>query len=223
MSTSNNPKIIGFVGCYSHDLILLLAKALFCVGKKVLVEDRNVNHTLSASVPVPLGLSSAKEIISYDGISFTETEVSDNQRKAYHFVLIDFGMAVHWEISKCNNIYLISDRLPHHLRKLKELNIPQHLVGGILIRDAVETGNDNDPDLCELMAKYSNLSTVFLKPDVRDIRNRVVCETLCDYRIKNASEQMQELVGRFTLKICGEIDEKELWKRIRRQERRSWF
>ena len=90
-------KKVGFVGCYSHDIILMLAKGMRSLGKRVLITDRNVRQTLSASVPVPEGLSARKETVEYDGVFFSEQRNEEQEADAYDVELTDYGFLVSGE------------------------------------------------------------------------------------------------------------------------------
>ena len=79
---------IGFVGCYSHDVILMLAIVLCYMKKKVLIRDRNRQQTLQASIPIPDGLCAAKTIVEYNGFFFTGQESDVEEKEKFDIEII---------------------------------------------------------------------------------------------------------------------------------------
>lgn len=214
-------KIIGFVGCYSHDVILMLAKVLSSAEKEVLLCDRNLRHTLSASVPVPGGISVGEEIAAYDGLYFTQQKINAKMLQEYDILLTDFGMQEFCgETECCTEIFLITDALLHHIRQLNGLELQRELVQEVLIRDMPGGLYAKEKELQELLNRFPNRKELFLAPDKRDIENRCVCETLHEYHVKNASPELQEFIYRTAGRLCPEISKREFRRRIRRQEGR---
>lgn len=214
-------KVIGFVGCYSHDVILMLAKVLSSAEKEVLLCDRNLRHTLGASVPVPGGISVGEEIAAYDGLYFTQQKINEEMQQEYDILLADFGMQEFCgETECCTEIFLITDALLHHIRQLNGLELQRELVQEVLIRDMPGGLYAKEKELQELLNRFPNREELFLAPDKRDIENRCVCETLHEYHVKNASPELQEFIYRTAGRLCPEISKREFRRRIRRQEGR---
>lgn len=217
-------KVIGFVGCYSHDVILMLAKVLGSAEKKVLLCDRNTQHTLGASVPVPCGISAREAVIVYDGIYFTEQNIKEELLCDYDTVLEDFGMGgVCGNMEHCTEVFVVTDALLHHIRQLSRLKLQKELVRHILIRDMAGGMRLKEKELQEFLKEFPNRREFFVPPDKRDIENRCVCETLHEYYVKNASPELQECIYAAAADICPEIPEKEFRRRIRRQEGRRYL
>ncbi len=214
-------KVIGFVGCYSHDVILMLAKVLSSAEKEVLLCDRNLRHTLGASVPVPGGISVKEEIAAYDGLYFTQQKINEEMLREYDILLADFGMQEPFrEAECCTEIFLVTDALLHHIRQLSGLELQTELVREVLIRDIPGGMYAKEKELREFLNKFPNRKERFLVPDKRDIENRCVCETLHEYHVKNASPELQEFIYQTAGRLCPEVAEKELRRRVRRQEGR---
>lgn len=214
-------KVIGFVGCYSHDVILILAKVLSSAEKEVLLCDRNLRHTLGASVPVPGGISVKEEIAAYDGLYFTQQKINEEMLREYDILLADFGMQEPFrEAECCTEIFLVTDALLHHIRQLSGLELQTELVREVLIRDIPGGMYAKEKELREFLNKFPNRKERFLVPDKRDMENRCVCETLHEYHVKNASPELQEFIYQTAGRLCPEVAEKELRRRVRRQEGR---
>ncbi|MBQ9767635.1 MAG: hypothetical protein IJW37_06000 [Lachnospiraceae bacterium] len=216
-------EIVGFVGCYSHDVILMLAKTATAMERRVLVLDRNRSHTLGASVPIPPGVSVKEKVVEYDGFFFSERELEAEILANYDLILMDFGVrSLHEDVSFCTQIFLVTDMLLHHIRQLQKLSLNKVAVKRILIRDAVGGVKSGTPELRELLEQFSNRKEYFLPPDRRDIRNRYVCETFHEYQVKHASPELREFIYDVVREWCAEMPEREFWKKIKRQERRGY-
>lgn len=215
---------IGFVGCYSHDVILLLAKVLSFAGKQVLLEDRNAVHTLAASVPVPEELSGKSKVAEYDGIFYTDEVTAKETEAMFDLLLVDFGF---WgwreELESCTRLVVVTDMLPHHLKRLQKLMLPKDAVRECIVRDAVSGKCSGEREVKAFLEMFPNREEFFLPPDVKDIKNRCVCETLCEYSLKRASPELRELVLYMAGTLCPEFTEKELRRRMRRGERRQYL
>lgn len=215
-------KKVGFVGCYSHDLILLLAGVLACFEKRVLLIDRNVNHTLAASFPVPEGLSVTREVVEYDRFLYTAGKAEEKTRPEADVVLWDFGMATHWEIASCDLLFLVSDVLPHHIHRLTDLHIHSDKVCNVILREVFSKEILREKEIAEFLSQYERRMPILLYPDERDLRARMVCETRNDFRVENASEQVREAVFRMFHELFPQVSQKDFWKIVKRKERR-WY
>lgn len=216
-------EIVGFVGCYSHDVILLLAKVAGAMGRRVLLLDHNQKHTLGTCIPIPTGVCIREMEAEYDGIFFSEQELDSEMFTKYDLILIDFGTHhLHADVVFCTRFILITDMLLHHIRQLEELSFNKALVERILIRDAIAGLKMGEPELQEFLQRFPNRKEYFLLPDRRDIRNRYVCETFHEYQVKHASPELREFVCDTVREWCEEIPEKEFWKKLKQQERRGY-
>lgn len=214
---------VGFVGCYSHDVILLLAKVLSCMEKRVLLTDRNKRHTLRASVPVPEGVCAEYEKVEYDGIFYSEQESRQEERERYDIEFIDFGMELsRKEALQCTEIIVVTDVLLHHIRSLAKEKFPKERVRVCVIRDVVDTSYQRSRELRDFLQTFPNRIEFFLPPDYRDTKNRYVCEVMYEYNIKRASPEMREMVLRMAGIFCPAYSEREIWQKVRTQERRRY-
>lgn len=214
-------KKIGFIGCYSHDVILMLAKGIRCLGKRVLITDRNIRRTLAASIPVPEGLSAKKETVEYDGVFFSEHREEGEERESYDVELIDYGLQVSGtEIGEEIILFLVTDMLRHHIQCLAERKLPVRQVKVCILRDASEQICRNEKYIKDFLQTFPDRVEFFLPPDVRDVTNRYVCEAIHEYRIRHASPEMQDAVYKMVNLICPDYTEKEIRRCVRNQERR---
>ncbi len=214
---------VGFVGCYSHDVILLLAKVLSCVGKKVLLVDRSKRHTLRASIPVPEGIDVEKDKIEYDGIFYGETESTMEERELYDVEIIDFGMELKKDNALgCTELIVVTDMLSHHIRALGKTEIPGERVRACIIRDTMESPGKKEKFVGEFLKEFPNRKEFFLPPDFKDMKNRYVCETMYEYSMKRASPDLQEAIIQVAGLLCPGYEEKEIRQKIRSRERRRY-
>ncbi len=216
-------KRIGFVGCYSHDVILLLTRALGSLGKRVLLRDCNRQHTLHASVPVPDGILMARQVLEYDGFLFTGQDIGSEETEDFELELIDFGTEqIAVGLKECTEIIVITDILLHHIRRLVKIGIPAEKVKACILRDFYEDVYKSEQEINAFLQCYPEIQIFFLPPDDRDVRNRYVCETLHEYNIGKASAEMQDVIVRLTGMICQEYSEKEIRRCIKNRERRRY-
>lgn len=212
---------IGFIGCYSNDVILLLAKVLSCMGQRVLLWDRNKGRTLGASVPKPEGVYPARTRIEYDGILFTEQEQCTEEE--CDFLLIDYGMeTVGKNVTECGEFIVLTDMLLHHIRRIKELDFPKSCVSVCIVRDTTERMCKGEKEVSDFLVLFPNRTEFFLPPDFKDVKNRYVCETVHEYNMKNASPEMQDIIYKVAAMICPEYSEREIRKNVRSRERRQY-
>lgn len=214
---------VGFVGCYSHDVILLLAKILSCMGKKVLLVDRSRRHTLRASIPVPEGVDVKKNKIEYDGIFYGEAESTMEEREKYDVEIIDFGMELKKEDALgCTELIIVTDMLLHHIRYLTKAEIPGERVRVCIIRDTIGSIGRKEKAVREFLQMFPNRKEFFLPPDFRDMKNRYVCETMYEYSMRRASPEMQDAILQIAVIFCPGYEEKEIRQKIRMCERRRY-
>jgi len=216
-------EVVGFIGCYSHDVILMLAKVACAMERRVLLLDHNVRHTLGTSVPIPTGVSAREKVVEYDGFFFSEQDLDDRLLEDYDLILMDFGMHnLHKDLFFCTQLVLVTDMLMHHTRQLQRLSYNRELVKRVLIRDAVTNLKEAAPELQSFLKEFPNRKECILLPDRRDIKNRYVCETMHVYQVKQASPELREFVYDTVRDWCEDISEKEFWKKLKRQERRGY-
>lgn len=213
---------IGFIGCYSHDIILMLAKTLKHMEKAVLVRDCNRRHILRVSVPLPDSISLEEEEAEYDGVYFTE-KLPGSTAAGYEFELMDFGMEVNEEaVRYCTDWIVITDMLLHHIRQLEECGFPRERTRVCVIRDAFEDICMKEPEVCQLLGKFPNCKAFFLPPDFRDVKNRYVCETAHEYNVSRASPEMREMIFNVAGMLCTDWSERDIRKQVKRSERRRY-
>ncbi len=214
-------KRVGFIGCYSNDVILMLAKVLSCMGQKVLLWDRNRLRILGVSVPKPEGVYPVQARIEYDGILFTEQEQCTEDE--CDIVLIDYGMdADRKSINGCEQFIVLTDMLLHHIRRLEKPDIPRSSVKACIVRDATERLCRGEKEISDFLELFPNGEVFFLPPDFKDVKNRYVCETAHEYSMKNASPEMQDIIYKVAVIVCPEYTERELRKTVRSRERRQY-
>ena len=214
---------VGFVGCYSHDVILLLAKVLSCMEKRVLLTDRSRRHTLRASIPVPEGMDAGKDKVEYDGIFYGEEESTPVERENFDVEMIDFGMEIGKEDAMgCTEVIVVTDMLSHHIRSLTNAEIPGERVRVCIIRDTIVSSGRKEKVIREFLQSFPNRIEFFLPPDVRDMKNRYVCETMYEYSMKRASPDMQDVILQIAAILNPGYSEKEIKQKIRAWERRRY-
>lgn len=216
-------KMIGFVGENCYDMMLLLARAMHCFGYKVLLADRNIYHTLSAVIPVPDGVNPARQVAEYDGMYFTGAELKEEQIEPFDYILADFGMVLHRDMERCASMILVSGGMPHQIRRIKEFCIPKAKTRAVVIRDLLKGGQKENSEIRTFVLEYSGSKFYFLKPEYLDLKNGFLYETTFEYRLREASEQMQEVIFGLFCELCEEKEEKQFWQIIKKQERKGFW
>lgn len=214
---------IGFIGCYSHDVILMLTRAMASMGKKVLLRDCNRHHTLRASLPIPEDMETKLTVLEYDGFWFTEKGTDSAVTEAFDFELVDLGMeGAQADIVSCGELIVITDILLHHIRRLERIQIPKEKVKICVMRDSYEEVCKNEQEIQNFLRSFPDKKVFYLPTDVRDVKNRYVCETLHEYNIGKASYEMQDMIYRLAKGFCPEFSEKEIRRCIKHRERRRY-
>lgn len=215
-------KRVGFVGCYSHDVILMLARLLCYMDKTVLIRDRNKRQTLQVSIPIPEGLCVSKATVEYNGFFYTR-KITYGEEEAYDIELIDFGMNGNSEeFEGCTEIIVVTDMLLHHIRQLSELHLPENKIDACIMRDAFEDICNGEAEVRNFLQRIPLKFRFYLPPDFRDVKNRYVCETRYEYQVSQASPEMQETIYRLIRRLYPEFTKKELRRRVRHRERRRY-
>lgn len=213
---------IGIIGCYSHDVILLLAKAVRCLGERVVLTDRNEAHVLSTCVPLTDDWK-LKPYTEYKGIFFSsdlQGEKTDNESGVE---FIDFGFApTDGECNLCRDLIVICDMHMHHIRRIQNAGFPREKVRVCMLRDVDQRLLNREKGVTDFLTSLAAEKQIYLLPDDRDIRNRYVCELQYEYSLKNASVGMREAVFEAVCFLFPETEEKELRRRIRQVERREY-
>lgn len=214
---------IGFIGCYSHDVILMLTRSMVSLGKRVLLRDCNRYHTLYASVPLPMEKNANGNALEYDGFWFTEGGTDSTVQDGFEFELIDFGMEGTEELfAKCDELIVITDILLHHIRRLERVPIPKEKVAVCVMRDSYEEVCQNEQEIKDFLMSFPDKKVFYLPVDARDVKNRYVCEMLHEYNIHKASYEMRDMIYRLTERFCPEYSEKEIRRCIKHRERRRY-
>lgn len=214
---------IGFIGCYSHDVILMLTKTMGSLGKKVLLRDCNRYHTLHASVPLPEEIDEKLTVLEYDGFWFTKDGIVDETVEEFDFEFIDFGMVeTEEDISTCEEMIVITDIMLHHIWRLEKIRIPKEKVKICVLRDLYEDVCKNEREIKTFLQSFPDKKVFYLPTDVRDVKNRYVCESLHEYNVSKASYEMRDMIYRLAERFCPEYSGKEIRRRIKYRERRRY-
>ena len=215
-------KRIGFIGCYSHDIILMLARVLACTEKKVLIRDCNKRHILRDSIPIPDAICREEAEVEYDGVFFTERSATETT-EWYDIELIDYGLEVNaGEKSECTDWVVVTDMVLHHIRRLEKIDFPRENVRACVVRDSYEDICKGEPEIRRFLNTVPGTKEFFLPPDIRDVRNRCVCETAYEYNVNRASPETQRMIYSIAELFCVNLTGKEIRRRIKRRERRRY-
>lgn len=213
---------IGVIGCYSHDVILLLAKAVSCLGKRVYVTDRNEARVLSACRPVSEEWKS-EGYTEYRGIFFSNDACKEAPEEEEDIEFVDFGFFPTEEgCGACRELIVICDMHVHHIRRIREATFPRKKVKLCMLRDVIPGLLHSEKEIAVFLAELEAEKTFYLWPDDRDIKNRYVCELQHEYSLKNASADMREAIFEAVVFLFPEAEERELRRRIRQVERREY-
>ena len=213
---------IGVIGCYSHDVILLLAKAVRCLGEQVFVRDRNKARILSACIPLSEE-QKQEEYTEYRGIYFSSGEEKAVTEDGTGVEFVDFGLSPRpRECDLCKELIVICDMHLHHMRQIRDAVFPREKVKLCMLRDVVPGLLSREKTVADFLEGMKAERQITLLPDDRDIKNRYVCELLHEYSLKNASEGMREAIFETVCFLFPGTEEKELRRKLRQEERREY-
>lgn len=213
---------IGIIGCCSHDVILLLAKAVRCLGERVILTDRNEARVLSACVPLPEEWET-EPYTEYKGMFFSKEPQKKTWRNVPGVEFVDFGFGsqkAEWDL--CEDLIVICDMHPHHMKKINDAQFPREKVRLCLLRDVIPELLNREKDVREFLDGLKAELRITLFPDHKDVKNRYVCELHHEYSLKNASAEMREAILQTVCLLFPGTEEKELRRRIRLEERREY-
>lgn len=213
---------VGVIGCYSHDVILLLAKAVRCLGERVVVTDRNEARVLSACIPFSEDWK-AEGYTEYNGVYFSSGPREEETDDEAGVEFVDFGFTP-WlpECSQCQELIVICDMHIHHMHRIRDAAFPREKVRLCILRDVVPGLLNREKNVTEFLSGLAAEKQIYLWPDYKDIKNRYVCELQHEYSLKNASTGMREAIFEAICFLFPGTEERELRRRIRQEERREY-
>ena len=215
-------RTIGVIGCYSHDVILLLAKAVRCLGERVIVRDRNDARILSACIPLSEE-NNREGYTEYHGIYFSAGEGKTGTDDGTGVEFVDFGLSPRpQECGLCKELIVICDMHMHHMRWIRDAVFPRENVKLCILRDVVPGLLSREKTVTDFLTGLNAERQIYLLPDDRDIKNRYVCELQHAYSLKNASDGMREAIFETVCLLFPDTEEKELRRKLRQEERREY-
>lgn len=213
---------IGVIGCYSHDVILLMAKAVRCLGKRVVVTDRNEERVLSACIPLSEGWES-EVYTEYNGILFSTAAWKKEAGEEPDVEFVDFGFIPQMsECSLCDELMIICDLHLHHMQQIQKAEFPREKVRLCILRDVITGLLNREKIVAEFLVGLAAEKRMYLLPDDRDIKNRYVCELQHEYSLKNASVEMRETIFEAVSFLFPDAVESTLRRKVRQEERREY-
>ena len=213
---------IGVIGCYSHDVILLLAKAVRYLGERVVVTDRNEARVLSACIPFAEE-GKTEEYTEYNGLYFSASVRKRDAEDEQGVEFVDFGFTPQEsECSQCGELLVVCDMHWHHMQRIRDAVFPREKVRLCVLRDVVPELLSREKSVVDFLAGLAAEKQIHLLPDDRDVRNRYVCELQHEYSLRNASAGMREAIFEAVCVLFPDAEERELRRKIRQEERREY-
>lgn len=208
---STKPRLIGFIGLDSYDLILFLSKYLELLGQSVLVVDCSKFGRLSYCIPAPVTLNPNSDLIRYNNIDFTRNSHEAIERKDYNYILIDFGwdiIQVQDVLHSCELLYIITDLQQQHMEHILSMTLPDIGVY-ILLKNFFHASNRKNVKDFFIENHFKFKKCYLLSATVRDIENMVMLQYYHDLKIHNASKQLRNLIHSILIDNL-DFDEKEV-------------
>lgn len=191
---STKPRLIGFLGLDSYDLILYLAKYLERLGQTVLIVDNSELGRISYCIPSPISLNPKTDVIRYNNMDFLRHNHELIQKEEYSYILIDLG----WDCSQdvihsCEVLYIITDLQQQNMEYFLTMKLPQTSVY-ILLKNFFHTNNiENVKDYFN--ENHFGFKNCYLFPTgQKDIENMVMLQYYHDIKLKKISKQIKSLI-----------------------------
>ncbi len=206
---STKPRVIGFLGLDSYDLILFLAKYLEHLGQNVLIVDDTKLGRLSYCIPAPVTLNPDRDLIRYNNIDFIRHNFEAIQSEENTYILIDFGWYISQDVlHSCELLYIITDLQQQNMGHILNMNL-LHISVYILLKNFFHMNNiKNVKDY--FAENHFNFKKCYVFPTtIKDMENMVMLQYNHVIKLPKISKQLRSLIHTILIDNL-EFDEKEV-------------
>lgn len=216
---------LGFIGFCKADIMLYLARILFCAGETVGIVDQSGSQELSLSVPAGLY---AEDRLDYRGVELflncESTGIQDLSTDHCSVLLIDYGVnrkAIE-QLEGLKALFIVTDMQRHHAVPLSAVisHLPFQPDAIRILRDIVP-GKIRPRYLDSLLqaAQFTNLLAKYDLPFVpAEYAQRLICQYDDVFRFTRINEGFESMLSECVTELFG-YDRKVMLKALRKAQR----
>ncbi|MBR6475369.1 MAG: hypothetical protein IKS98_07955 [Lachnospiraceae bacterium] len=205
-------KHINIAGTGYEGIMLFLAEILCCAGKKVLISDCTVEHSMEGYFPCVKGLDPKNTVVDYGGIGYTVMNPKENNIQSLEDVGKDYDIVFKLKYLRelTNNTELNIFILDERAGIINELqNVKPGTQSILIINDytgAVKRRIENTAEKLDISKVY------ILPPYVRDRKLEILAGYNDRFKFKGLSREKKEMLMELTGLLCPGLIKKEIIK-----------
>lgn len=205
-------KHINIAGTGYEGIMLFLAEILCCAGKKVLISDCTVEHSMEGYFPCVKELDPKNTAVDYGGIGYTVMNPKENNIRSLEDVGKDYDIVFKLKDLRelTNNTELNIFILDERAGSINELqNVKPGTQSILIINDytgAVKRRIENTADKLDISKVY------ILPPYVRDRKLEILAGYNDRFKFKGLSREKKEMLIELTGLLCPDLIKKEIIK-----------
>ena len=205
-------KYVNVAGTGYEGIMLFLAEILCCAGKKVLISDCTVEHSMEGFFPCVKGLDPENTVVDYGGIGYTVMNPKENNMRSLEDVGKDYDIVFKLKDLRelTNNTELNIFILDERAGSINELqNVKPGTQSILIINDytgAVKRRIENTAEKLDISKVY------ILPPYVRDRKLEILAGYNDRFKFKGLSREKKEMLMELTGLLCPGLIKKEIIK-----------
>ena len=205
-------KYVNVAGTGYEGIMLFLAEILCCAGKKVLISDCTVEHSMEGYFPCVKGLDPENMAVDYGGIGYMVMNPKENNIRSLEDVGKDYDIVFKLKDLRkfTNNTELNIFILDERAGSINELqNVKPGTQSILIINDytgAVKRRIENTAEKLDISKVY------ILPPYVRDRKLEILAGYNDRFKFKGLSREKKEMLMELTGLLCPGLIKKEIIK-----------
>ena len=205
-------KYVNVAGTGYEGIMLFLVEILCCAGKKVLISDCTVEHSMEGYFPCVKGLDPKNTAVDYGGIGYTVMNPKENNIRSLEDVGKDYDIVFKLKDLRelTNNTELNIFILDERAGSINELqNVKPGTQSILIINDytgAVKRRIENTAEKLDISKVY------ILPPYVRDRKLEILAGYNDRFKFKGLSREKKEMLIELTGLLCPDLIKKEIIK-----------
>ena len=205
-------KYVNLAGTGYEGIMLFLAEILCCAGKKVLISDCTVEHSMEGYFPCVKGLDPENMAVDYGGIGYMVMNPKENNIRSLEDVGKDYDIVFKLKDLRkfTNNTELNIFILDERAGSINELqNVKPGTQSILIINDytgAVKRRIENTAEKLDISKVY------ILPPYVRDRKLEILAGYNDRFKFKGLSREKKEMLMELTGLLCPGLIKKEIIK-----------
>lgn len=211
--------IIGYFGIESYEIILYLSRILYTLNRKVLLVDQSEIGDLTNCIPIPVGMDSADDIISYSGVDFTRKNINLDLINDYDDILISFGFNETDAAQYCNKVVYTVNQMLHNICRLSKMKDINGAEKSILIKDMVKSKIAPEYIIDYLKKDFEKEKVIVLDFDEIDMKYKILAQHDPLFRFKRITRKTKNYLIATVMELYPEVTDKDLKEAYRIAER----